>query len=454
MLWRIYEDFHSLFASENGRFRAIDGLRSLSCLMIITLHMLLLLNSFIPSYPHPEWLKYVQSLSFSAIPLLSFSIETFFVLSGFLLTKKLLDHKVDFPTFLHQYPMYIFRRACRYWPGVLLISLVMFLLGEPNGNHLSMWLFFQNYIDMDSWSPGMSPLWSVSLDMQIHILLPFLIYLIFSYRQSISMSTSLSLLIVFSLIYTLLTFNPKTMDIMTTTSQHNSMALLISPRISQWIQSNYNFTFSFVPLTPNPMRLYMESLYLPLVARYASFLIGSVLALKLKNIQPRDSTNIDQMKKLIYFGLISFYFVVLASPLPLPDLQQSFADQISVTIFISCSRQLFSMGVAFLLFTALCPSTHPYSSSLMNKFLSLPLWAPMAKLSYLVYVLHFRITLELIMCMKSFDFHRHAIGYSTLIHLAIVVTICLIIACLWYLFVEKPFERSINRILASKFPQD
>jgi peptidoglycan/LPS O-acetylase OafA/YrhL len=239
-----------------------------------------------------------------------------------------------------------------------------------------------------------------------------------------------------------------------TTYQHNSMALLVSPRFSQWIQSNYNFTFPFVLLNPNPMLLYMESLYLPLFGRYASFLIGSILALRLSNIQPRSSTKMDQMKRWIYFGLISFYFILLASPLPLPDDKQSRVDEIIVTIFISCSRQIFSISIAFLLFTALCPSTHPYSSSLMNKFLSLPLWSPIAKLSYLVYALHFRITFELIMDMKSFEFHRYAIGYSTLLHVAIVFILCLFLACPWHLLVEKPFERFINRILTGKSRRD
>ena len=454
MFWRIRDDFHSLFASGNDRFQAIDGLRSLSCLMIITLHMILLLNTFIPPYPHPEWLSYLQSFSFSTIPLLSFSIETFFVLSGFLLTKKLLDQMVDMPSFLHQYPMYIFRRACRYWPGILLISVLMFLLGEPNGNYISSWLFFQNYIDMDSWSPAMGPLWSVSLDMQIHILLPFVIYFISSYRQSIAMETSLNLLIVFSVIYGLWAFNPKTMDVIMATSQHNSMALIISPHTLQWIQSNYNFTFPFLLLNPNPMRLYMESIYLPLLPRYASFLIGSVLALKLSNIQPRSSTNMDQMKKWIYFGLISFYFILLVSPFPLPNMNQSLADAMAVTVFVACSRQIFSICIAFLLFTALCPSSHPYYSSPVNKFLSLPLWSPIAKLSYLVYVIHFRITFELIMDTKFFQFHRHAIGVSTVIHVGIVFTLCALLACPWHLLVEKPFERFVNRILPKKPRRD
>jgi peptidoglycan/LPS O-acetylase OafA/YrhL len=228
----------------------------------------------------------------------------------------------------------------------------------------------------------------------------------------------------------------------------------MSPRASKWIRSKYNFSFPFALLNPNPMRLYIETLYLPLIGRFASFLIGSVLALRLSDLQPRSSTSMDHMKKMIYFGLISFYFILLASPLPLPNMKQSVADGMIVTIFIACSRQVFSICVAFLLFTALCPSTHPYSSSLVNKFLSLPLWSPIAKLSYLVYVLHFRITFELVMDMKCFQFHRHAIGYSTLIHVAVVFTICLFLACPWHLFVEKPFERFINRILPNKSRRD
>ena len=242
MLCRIKEDFKNLFSVKNDHFQPIDGLRSITCFMIVAVHLITLLNIFIPPLPHSEWLVYRKSLSFTLIFLLSLTLDTFFLLSGFSLTYKYLHQWKRMPTlleFIKDYPVYIFRRACRFGPGFLLISIIMWIFSEPYGNYWSMWFFHQNYISMNDWSIGMGPLWSVSLDMQIHVILPFLLYSIVSYRRFISFETSVSILILLSIIYSLLTFDPNTMNMMKVSTRCSSLSLLMRERIGHWIELNW-----------------------------------------------------------------------------------------------------------------------------------------------------------------------------------------------------------------------
>ena len=89
--------------------------------------------------------------------------------------------------------------------------------------------------------------------------------------------------------------------------------------------------------------------------------------------------------------MICFYLLTLIQS---PTL--SLPSDLVLILFIACFRQLFIIGQAFILFTALCPSTHPYYSPWIKKFLSLSMWIPISRLSYLVYVIHGRIATELI----------------------------------------------------------
>ncbi|UJR29745.1 hypothetical protein I4U23_017293 [Adineta vaga] len=456
-MWHIKKDFNSLFSRNTDHFAVIDGLRSISCLMIISIHLISFLSTFIPPYPHAEWFNYLKSFSFCFTPILLLSLETFFVISGFLLTYKFLCQWNELKSskeFFQLYPTYILRRACRYWPGILLISVIILLFGEIKANYVSMWLFFQNCVSMDTWSITMGPLWSVSLDMQIHIILPLILFLIYSSRNSINILYSLYILVILSIIYMLLLFDPKSMNIIPIISKYNTMSILMLENSAQWINTRYNITFPIIKLHPNPVKLYMEHLYFPFFSRYSSFIIGAILAVKLINIKQNRLTRMNIFKKYLYFILIWSYMFILVLPPPINDDGQLLIDDWIVTIFTCCSRQLFAICQAFILFSVICPISHPYHSSILKTILSLQIWSPIAKLSYLIYVIHFRVAFELIMMTQPNDINSSSIDYLTLFYLVLVFSICIPITSLWHIFVEKPFERYIHRMLNHKIHQN
>jgi peptidoglycan/LPS O-acetylase OafA/YrhL len=343
--------------------------------------------------------------------------------------------------------MYILRRACRFWPGILLITIVMLILGEPERHWTSLWLFYQNYTDMERWTVGFDALWSISLDMQMHILLPIILKVMISFQRNSQRTYSpLYILIILSIVYSLIVFEPKNMNIPKLIYYHNPMALLMPQQIFDWIRTEYNVTVAFEKaIKPSPMKLFMEWMYLPISSRYSSFLIGSILAFNLTSVKNKSIIQYGTIKKYIYLILIVLFMILLMAS-PEPDT----VNHVVLTIMFSITRQFFSLSQAFILFSAICPPTHPYYSSWINSFLSLRIWTPIAKLSYLIYILHFRIAFELIMTHSHlFDPKRFSIDSLILPCLALVLTICLILSTIWFILVDKPFGRLINMKLSN-----
>jgi peptidoglycan/LPS O-acetylase OafA/YrhL len=154
-IFQVKEDFQSLFKSNS--FPTVDGLRALTSLSIIYLHVSQLFVLFIPMYPSKEWLNYLQSNSFLYALIFVNSLEIFFVLSGFLLTYSILTDKNNNDT---NYFVFILKRYLRYYPGLILILLYMYLFGDLEqpylqdsksliSNYFVHLLFIVNYTKLD-----------------------------------------------------------------------------------------------------------------------------------------------------------------------------------------------------------------------------------------------------------------------------------------------------------------
>lgn len=462
MWWNFREDFLSLFTrtyDTNQYFYPVDGLRAIASLLIILCHLLTIFNSFITSYPHEEWEEYLKTIAFALSPLMAYALEIFFMLSGFLLTHKLISqwnkNNIDYRLFLQQYPVLVLKRVFRFWPGILLATLLMLVCGEPqypnssylleSVRHLSVWMFFQNYFNTEYILASLAPLWSISLDMQIHIILPLLLYLFYSCRRFISIYYSLAILLFLSIILSIIIYNPVTMPIISITRQYHNLPLLLPSHYFVWLQTTYNLTFPFGHLSSNPMRLFLEKMYLPLEARFGSFITGALLAVQLIDISTWNNQS-GKIKKYIFLGLIFFYIL---SPVMMDVNVLPPSYGFIITLSIASSRQLFALSQAFILFTALCPSTHPYHSPWIKQFLSLSIWIPTSRLSYLVYLIHWRISFELIFGGPLLFLKTYSITYAIVISLPIVLFISQFISCIWYIFIEKPIERGLSICLNS-----
>ncbi|CAF1439900.1 unnamed protein product [Adineta steineri] len=442
-MWQLKEDMYSLFQSE--QYAPINGMRSISCLVIVSFHIGCVLNSLIPPYPHIQWMAYLNSYTYRLSFLAALLLETFFMLSGFLLTLKFIQHQDSFS--LKEYPLYIMKRACRYWPGILLITMLMLILGEPEGNWTTFWLFYQNFVDMKQWSWGFAALWSISLDMQMHIILPIILHIVISSKSNYQRTyLALYILVILSIVYSMLVFNPKTMNLLVHVYHNNALALAMPQLFIDWVTVEYNVTLGFEKvIDPSPVKPYMEVLYFSIPGRYSSFIIGSILAFTLINAKNNTMIRYGTIKKYTYLTFIFLLMVILTMPIE-PDTVNS----VVLTIMFSIIRQIFAISLAFILFSAICPSTHPYYSPWIRLFLSHPIWTPIAKLSYLIYVIHCRIAFEWIMTHSHiFNPTYYSIDILTIVCFLLALISCLIISVIWFIFVEKPFQRLINKQLSS-----
>ena len=466
MEWQIQQDLYAIVfrrSGTNNYFDPIDGLRAIASISILSCHLVTIFSAFIPSYPHAAWNQYLKSVAFALSPLMAYALEIFFILSGFLLThKQLLQWKKspgDHHFSLQLYSISVLKRALRFWPGMLLATMMMFMCGEPRYpvsgysfefmRHSRIWMFLQNYTDVEYWLASLAPLWSISLDMQIHIILPLILHLLCSCKKYISVYHSLLILLIFSIILSIIIFNPSTMPILLITVRYHIFSLLTPSHYLLWVQKNYNFTFPFDVSESNPMKLFLHQMYLPLEARFGSFIVGSILATQLIDFIPKNDKKKSKFSKFFFLGLIFFYMVSsmmqsIDPSTPLPDFV--------LTIVIASSRQLFAVCQAFILFTALCPPTHPYHSPWIRQFLSCPIWFPISKLSYLVYLIHWRISFELIFGGSLRFLKEYSITYAVAISLPIVLFVSQVISCIWCVLIEKPFERAVNRYLNSLKP--
>jgi peptidoglycan/LPS O-acetylase OafA/YrhL len=460
MWWHLRQDFASLFNridDSKEHFYSIDGLRAIANLLIISCHSVTIFSAFIPSYPSVEWQQYLRSGAFALSPLMAYALEIFFMLSGFLLTHKLLtqwnQNNASHHLFLQQYPIFILKRALRFWPGMVLSMALMLIYGEPRYpnsgylfellRYLSVWMFFQNYTDTKYWLPSLAPLWSISLDMQVHIILPLLLYLFYSCRNYISVYHSLRILFVLSIVLSIVIFNPATMPIVLITLRYHILPLLLPVHVLHWIEINYNLKFPFKSSQSNPMKLFLQKMYLPLEARFGSFIAGAMLATQIVNNSRYDGKN-STLKKYVFLGLIFLYIISpMVQNVDAPPLQSDFL----ITLFIASSRQIFALGQAFILFTALCPSSHSYHSPWIKRFLSLPIWIPISKLSYLVYLIHWRISFEFIFGGQLASLKAYSVTYAVFISLPVVLFASQLISSIWYVLIEKPIERVVDQHL-------
>jgi len=150
-----------------GYIPQFDGLRGVAVLMVLIGH-----SGFLERLPHAGMLEYAR-----------FSVDSYFVLSGFLITGILLDSKGS----EHYFRNFYARRAVRIWPLYYLVLFLVFVV-EPlfvpamRTTVGSIWLAFafyvQNLIYHDAYPFGLAATWSLAVEEQFYITWPLLIFLL------------------------------------------------------------------------------------------------------------------------------------------------------------------------------------------------------------------------------------------------------------------------------------
>lgn len=158
---------------------ALDGLRGLAIVLVLWLHLFVQPLPDVAPWPWLQWYQAIAGYGWAGVDL-------FFVLSGFLITRQLLQQQGK-PGF---FKIFYLRRAFRILPAYWLL-LAAFAVGIYSGvPRLSPWLtagafpwysyllFIQNFwIGHDQIGAiWLSPTWSLAVEEQFYLLFPLLLY--------------------------------------------------------------------------------------------------------------------------------------------------------------------------------------------------------------------------------------------------------------------------------------
>src|ERR1035437_8771216 len=161
-------------------FKNLDILRFIAAYMIVVLHCFALWESHYHQMPYKNLFSPENQVSIGRIMKnLSFGVDIFFIISGFLLTYLLLSEKdktggVDVMKFY-------FRRAFRIWPLYFLLVLVgpllTYFFNEQSPNYGLQFIFAGNFdmIAQGSKSPATDHLWSICIEEHFYLICPLLI---------------------------------------------------------------------------------------------------------------------------------------------------------------------------------------------------------------------------------------------------------------------------------------
>lgn len=149
-----------------SRIPALDGWRGIAILLVLTCHLA------------GQPLHFVLHIDNAFTRFLFFGwcgVDLFFILSGFLLTRILLEN-IDSPTY---YSTFYLRRAFRILPPYMLMVAILDPLTRIVGLPHTPWYTYLFTSDFTfvfrPWWPGWGHLWSLALEEQFYLVLPLLL---------------------------------------------------------------------------------------------------------------------------------------------------------------------------------------------------------------------------------------------------------------------------------------
>src|SRR6266576_260624 len=151
-----------------GYIPQLDGLRGTAVIMVLIGHA----ASFVEGLPYAGMVEYVR-----------FTVDVFFVLSGFLITGILLDSKGS----AHYFRNFYARRSLRVWPLYYLVLFLVFVVAPlfrpaMRPTAATIWpafvFYVQNIVYHDIYPFGLGATWSLAIEEQFYLTWPALVFLL------------------------------------------------------------------------------------------------------------------------------------------------------------------------------------------------------------------------------------------------------------------------------------
>lgn len=409
------QNFSSIFHRSRGNIPALDGLRALSILWVLTFHVYILTSlSFSPEAA--QQLLRETPWFFNWIWNGDKGVDIFFVMSGFLISGLLFQEHQKTNT-LNLKRFYI-RRFLRLTPVYWFTLIVYVLLNGPNSDNA-----WANFIYVNNFLPSsemaMTWTWSLAVEEQFYLIAPLFLLLVL-WKSKHKVSWLVGLLIISLLI---------------------RLALLLSePELaSSDMRDIFNLEKS------DKFDLYFDRMYADLHTRFGPFICGILASYWYFYYKSQLS---DFFSRTISKPVVLVGFLLVIGFALAPSYHQEIAySRLYQTFYLVTHRTLFAIGITILLLAALFPSS--IIGRVFNKILSLKFWVPIAHLSYSIYIFHIFVVGWVHINIKA-NLKASGAPYDTIdFYWALAATpISLLVSCIFasilYVCIEKPFMNLRN----------
>lgn len=211
-----------------------------------------------------------------------------------------------------------------------------------------------------------------------------------------------------------------------------------------------------------------SNLYQPTHTRFGPLTIGGFLACQVflaykKSYSPKRAQQLSlaYLASQLFCLIITFLCIaqLLLPCFPASDDPIPLAAQHFIT---AAMRVLGATSTSFIVFRAIVPEDHPWHWASVARFLSLPIWQPVATLSYCSYLIHFRLMFELnfnakyrdLFVLSSSSLPVDAVGWMAYTRRLFAVTFVfsMIASCFLYFLVELPASKLVRRWMLQQQP--
>ena len=408
-----------LFQRPSNHTHHLDGLRAISCLLIILYHVFFLTSLFVPFETFNEFLKNTPTY-YSWIWGLDKTVDSFFVISGFLIGQILLKEMGKTGTL--SLGNFYWRRYLRLTP-VYLLAIFIFYLVAPKQQSENIWaniFYINNFLPFESMS--MPWTWSLAVEEQFYLLLPLLLlatkalspshHLI---RNLIGVSLALFLLSFF--VRALIVFSNETISTSGYSELFNSRAGIL---------------------------VYFDSIYVNLHTRFGPFILGFLAALLLQHKQHNMELFFknQQIGYRILTQTITFLALIIIILSLFANGNKHWIGSAEHSLwFLICDRNLFALALTWILVSLYFPSG---IGLLIKQFLSAKIFYPLAQLSYSLYLFHYMLAIPVVFSLVKTLEANYELGVLAGYHWYFLATVILLILCLpvsylIYITIERPF---------------
>ena len=407
--------------------KALSGIKILFNLTIITFHVQQFIVLFFSATSQNSYLQHLTStLSFQPITNVTFSVETFFVVSGtlsaYLTFKDMEKHK------RFRFKYFYLNRYFRLSPLLYLYTLIAYKLSERFGRGPA-WFSFDVCTCVNTWQyvlfylsntrfmhtgmkqagmvyTCMGTTWHISADMQMFIFSPIFILLLYHVQYVGLAAVAITMIAATA-----------TVGYVSATNGYWA-AMMYDPQVVQQVTQLYNKVFY----------------------RTNSYLTGILLGYILYKKYSIATLPIAYYSKWLIYTLLWSIGIVLCLVTMFGtygeySFTHHFSDMENV-VYLMFSGLAWSIGIAIIIY--ICNTGY---DGVVNSFLSWPGWEPLVKLNYGVTLSHPMMLLSIVGTLQS------GIKYTnTMFAMMVVFTVVLSysVSVITAVFVEQPISRLVS----------